>query len=355
MRLRRSPGCERARFRAARGIAALALISCAGSPEGPGGRPLYRWTDAEGGQHYALDPDDVPSQARAGVEVLASEEPPPDTGADSGEARAPEPVAATPLPDPPPPQQASAPPPEGGARPALLPISAPAPAEPPLGVVRYAIQLSAGAVAATSAGLPELSLPAGRQLYASDFERGGRSWRRLRVGFYASRAEALLELRALEGRFPGAWVAEVDSVEWQRASRGGEGAPTAPPALPAPRSVPAQTQPAPSPPEGAYTLQLFARPQGERLGVIPVHDLFHTKILYVLASEVSGREFRRVRLGFFASEHEVEAARRSLREHFPEAWVARADAADRAEAAKHRIVPDEPAPAPSGAAPPLRE
>ena len=382
MHLRRSPGCERAGFRAAGGLAALVLIGCAGPPQGAGEGQIYRWTDAAGVQHYALDPDDVPAAGRATLERVPRAEPPRNADAAPSDAPAPgaetpapvaeSPVAETPVAEPPaddplPPLDAS-PPPEGPppserrARSEALPESVPAPAGAARGARRYAIQLAADA----DAELPQLSLAPGLQLYMTELERGGERLRRIRVGFFESRADALRELRALESRFPGAWVAPVDEAEWQRATRGGRGAvapaPVDPPAVappaavPAPRAAPAIPPAAAPAAAGSYTLQLFARPQGERLGVVPIHDLFHTKILYVLGSEVQGRAFRRLRLGFFVTEQEAEAARRSLLEHFPEAWVARADAAERAEAVSHRIVPDQAAPpASSGPAPPLRE
>jgi general secretion pathway protein D len=53
--------------------------------------------------------------------------------------------------------------------------------------------------------------------YIVPFEKGGKTWYRLRLGFFKTRAEASAVLQELDGHFPGAWITTV-SLEERRQS-----------------------------------------------------------------------------------------------------------------------------------------
>jgi membrane fusion protein (multidrug efflux system) len=75
----------------------------------------------------------------------------------------------------------------------------------------WAVQI--GASRADGSQLPEISLPDGKRLYRIAFVKEGEDWERLRVGFFASQAEASAAAERLDSQFPGAWVARMSSDE----------------------------------------------------------------------------------------------------------------------------------------------
>jgi len=77
----------------------------------------------------------------------------------------------------------------------------------------YAVQIFAGPAAQ---GLPRLapdSVPAQATVYTRQHRHQDQNWIRVRVGFFASRAEAEQARRQLAGRYPGAWVTPVTRAE----------------------------------------------------------------------------------------------------------------------------------------------
>jgi hypothetical protein len=77
----------------------------------------------------------------------------------------------------------------------------------------YAVQI--GSVPEQGSAPPPPDLPAlrGRRVYVATIAQGGRTWRRLRVGFYAERSEAEAAAAQLETAFPGAMVVAVSPRE----------------------------------------------------------------------------------------------------------------------------------------------
>jgi hypothetical protein len=319
------------------------LCSCAAwrSPESRDG--LFRWTDERGGHHFALDVADVPHRYRDDA-VRLGRRPEPSAGvvgASNGAAAGPpiggEASGTTTLVLPEVREEAAPATPTGEAP---KESSAPHPTPAPL---RYAVQIAAQPASAPPPELAELELGPESRVYAADLARGSERWRRYRVGFFEAREEAQREQRRLSARFPGAWVARVDASEWESAQPAPlEAAAAARPSSGRVAQVPSID--ARDTGESSYVVQLFARPEGERLGQIPIDPLFRSRVLYLVRAEVKGRVYRRLRLGFFASEREARAARASLLPEFPDAFVTRASAAERAEAERSRIDPDRAEP-----------
>jgi len=87
------------------------------------------------------------------------------------------------------------------------------------GVSGYAVQIYAGPAVQ---GLPPLhaeSFPAKATVYTLRYRRQGQNWLRVRVGFFASRAEAEHARVQLARRYPGAWVAPTTRAEHRVAER----------------------------------------------------------------------------------------------------------------------------------------
>jgi len=112
---------------------------------------------------------------------------------------------------------------------------------------RFAVQLQAGPRAADVPVLPALPALEGRRVYTTDAARDGMQFRRVRVGFFQTRAEAERARGELAARFPDAYVVETSSDE-RRASAQSEIriAASAPP-----RPSPPPAPPGPSGPEAA--------------------------------------------------------------------------------------------------------
>ncbi len=115
----------------------------------------------------------------------------------------------------PPPPPATPPIPEPKAQPVAKRAPVPAPVlEAVVAASRadqWAVQI--GAARAEGSELPEISLPDGIRLYRTAFVKEGEDWERLRVGFFASQAEASAAAERLHSQFPGAWVARMSPDE----------------------------------------------------------------------------------------------------------------------------------------------
>jgi hypothetical protein len=102
-------------------------------------------------------------------------------------------------------------------------------------VAGYAVQL--GSPPAPGAPpLPDLPALRGRRVYVATVEEGGRSWQRLRLGFFRELSEAEAAAAQLDAAFPGAFVVEVTRREIQLSEQSA----LAPGAGPAPAAAPDQ-------------------------------------------------------------------------------------------------------------------
>jgi len=104
------------------------------------------------------------------------------------------------------------------ATPAPPPSAPKAPPEPAPPHV-YVIQLSATQRSAVSPPMPRLDLPDGYRLFRTTFEKDGRVWERVRVGFFSTLEDARAMRSRLEPRFPGAWIDRVPGGQRIASSR----------------------------------------------------------------------------------------------------------------------------------------
>ena len=97
----------------------------------------------------------------------------------------------------------------------------PAPEAPPDPAPRYVyvIQLQATPQSVASPPLPRLDLPDDFRLFRTTFEKDGRVWERVRVGFFPTLAAAQAMRARLEPSFPGAWINRVPGARPITSSR----------------------------------------------------------------------------------------------------------------------------------------
>jgi len=77
----------------------------------------------------------------------------------------------------------------------------------------YAINLASSVDSFTAAELPELDILLTYRIYTTQFDKDGKTWNRLRLGFFSSRQEAETVLEKLLPYFPGAWTTPVSGEE----------------------------------------------------------------------------------------------------------------------------------------------
>ncbi len=77
----------------------------------------------------------------------------------------------------------------------------------------YAINLASSLQTFTAAELPELDILLTYRLYTTQFDKDGKTWNRLRLGFFSDKQDAETVLEQLMPYFPGAWVTPVSPDE----------------------------------------------------------------------------------------------------------------------------------------------
>lgn len=88
----------------------------------------------------------------------------------------------------------------------------PAATRPPMSGT-YVINLASAEKPFTTGFIPNLDVVARYRLYNQPFQKNGRTWYRLRLGFFATKKEARDVIRSLPKRFADAWIAKADAKE----------------------------------------------------------------------------------------------------------------------------------------------
>lgn len=257
--------------------AAAALAACPALAGGPG--ELYQWTDAHGVVRYTPQLERIPAAQLPHTLVIRRDGP---GGAVVSFAF--------------------------GQAPPLRAAAAPAPPAPP--AERYAIELEAQSLSAWVRPLDRLQLLAGRRLYRTRVELDGRSWERLRLGFFPGLDEARAALARVAPQFPGAWIDRADSAERAASRAGAIASDDADP--------PGAGGEAPG-----WVLQLAARAVDDDLRGLTRLELLDRHHLYRTVSDEDGETWERLRLGFFPSRESALAVLRELEGSHPDARVAR--------------------------------
>lgn len=79
----------------------------------------------------------------------------------------------------------------------------------------YVINLLSSVTPIRPASLPVLESFRGRRLYTTQFEKDGKRWNRLRLGFFPTADAARNALGAVKASYPGAWIAKASAAERQ--------------------------------------------------------------------------------------------------------------------------------------------
>ncbi|MGB5474492.1 MAG: SPOR domain-containing protein, partial [Gammaproteobacteria bacterium] len=77
----------------------------------------------------------------------------------------------------------------------------------------YAINLASSIQTFTAAELPNLDILLTYRVYTTQFDKDGKTWNRLRLGFFSTRQDAETVLEKLLPYFPGAWATPVSIEE----------------------------------------------------------------------------------------------------------------------------------------------
>lgn len=96
-----------------------------------------------------------------------------------------------------------APPEEGAALPATVPTT----------TGPYVVNLASSLEPFPAAEMQGIDVPPGRRLYTTTFEQDGKTWHRLRLGFFADARSAGEALTALRPAYPEAWVTQASEAE----------------------------------------------------------------------------------------------------------------------------------------------
>jgi hypothetical protein len=92
------------------------------------------------------------------------------------------------------------------------------------------------------------------------------------------------------------------------------------------------TAPLQTPSEGGdYAINLSSTTAPPDTAGVPTRQAAGRQ-LYIVNTELQGQSWQQLRLGFYATEHDAQAALRDLRTRYPNAWVVRINTAERARA-----------------------
>ena len=234
----------------------------------------------------------------------------------------------------------------------LAQTEVPAQTSAPTGARHYAVTLLS-----SFEPIPDALLPADQKthrVYRTQSEVFGKTIYFVRLGFFATAAEATAMRDGLVARYPGAFMTEVTAEEF------GATAPVpARIAKPAaqPSTPPVSTPPAPRP--DLYVVTLAISETGAPAPAGPLPTELKNKRIYLRDSVQNGTPRHSLQLGFFASAAEAETARKLLLAVYPEAVVRQASLQERNESARTVVampsVAAAPAPRSAKAALPLTE
>jgi hypothetical protein len=122
----------------------------------------------------------------------------------------------------------------------------------------YAINLMSTQTRMEPASFPTVRTGPTRQLYSTAAYIDGTTWYRLRLGFFASEADARLALASLRDEYPDAWITKVSDYEQESSARNitahdTDKSSSTGPGTSAPSDVTAQTEAASGPGPASYT------------------------------------------------------------------------------------------------------
>ncbi len=232
----------------------------------------------------------------------------------------------------------------------------------PASELRYAINLASSTEQFVQDEIPVTEDMLAYRLYTTSFIKGDVTWYRLRLGFFAQKAEADLVLARMQKFYPGSWVAPVGAgeISFSESAELAARKPT-PVAAPAPAPSPPQQKPAAAPVIPAvaaeqeerayeaapqkyrYAINLSSSTQPFTPDVMPVAGVLQSYRIYTTSMVKDGTTWYRLRLGFFTSKAEADEARKRLQGSYPGCWLAKVDSDEVLGSADSRMTARLPA------------
>lgn len=125
------------------------------------------------------------------------------------------------------------------------------------------------------------------------------------------------------------------------------GGPVLPPALVEAGSAPAAPPPGIAVPAGLYAVNVLSKPNGLNELTGTQREAISGQVAYETVFERDSQQWHRLRVGFFETREAADAARAKLTGQFPEAWVVKVSADERAQGVASRIDAGTPVAAPA--------
>lgn len=195
----------------------------------------------------------------------------------------------------------------------------------------YAIQLIRSGKPIDPDKVRNLAVFRGHRLYVVEEKKGEYTRYMLRLGFFATAAEAVAVQRQVQDAFPGAWVLEVPRRERKRSRRTVLALPARPPAP----ATQARTAPSREEQGGeTYAVQIALSGSPPDAAGLPDLPALRSHTVYVVPLKKGGRTRYQVRVGFFGSTDAAAQVQRDLAKAFPGAWVLRISEAELHEGAR---------------------
>ena len=179
--------------------------------------------------------------------------------------------------------------------------------------------------------IPDLPALRDHRLYVESYKKGGKTWHRLRLGFFRKAAHATKLQSALEKHFPGNWVTKASEAERAASAKSRI-------LLPGERVVRQPKVDVSYP----YAIQLMLSGRPVDPARLPNLPIFRDYRLYVSHSVKNGKDRYALRLGFFRTSKIAADYQIALNDAFPGNWVLRVDKDEREGSLAHQVALSAP-------------
>lgn len=204
---------------------------------------------------------------------------------------------------------------------------------------RFVINLESSTSAPKLTTWPsELAKYQSYRLYVTSRGKDGKTWYRLRMGFFSDYKDANQALTALKKHFPSAWLGRANQKEID-SSAASTIAPTlrsagSSKATPLPTTVRKSRAAVADDPEASFAINLESDLKAFDLSKIASNEDMQRHQVYVTTFEIRGRTWYRLRLGFFPTQAEAVRMQKKLKALYPKAWVTKTPLPERLAASE---------------------
>jgi len=237
--------------------------------------------------------------------------------------------------------------------------SQPIPSDKELERASYVLNLGSNDKPIALSKVAAIELEGQYYLYVTQFQKAGKTWYRLRLGFFSSTAEAERVRKQLESRFHGLWITKISVTEHRTAVESGRqigNAPATTVVQEKKTSVPSPEEPQDTSQKNkssvrSYVINLLSSVEPIDLGSLPHIAALEGYQLYVTQIEKKGVVWNRLRATGFPDRKTALAVLNKVKGNFSGAWLARATQAEIEKSVQARNVIAEVAPAVTKVAP----